>query len=86
MSNYETLNVSVAGTIGEIVLNRPDKLNALSTQLLREIIAAARWFDTQTAVKAVIIRGEGRVFSAGADLNDWRQAGRSTGNLGIRRL
>jgi enoyl-CoA hydratase/3-hydroxypropionyl-coenzyme A dehydratase len=49
-------------------LNRPDKLNPLSTATLEELVAAARWFDARPAVKVVVIAGNGRAFSAGADL------------------
>lgn len=82
---FETLQVSVDGAIGEIVLNRPKKLNALSSQLLQELIDATRWFDTQP-VKAVVIRGNGRVFSAGADISSFGQAAnpRTSGDLGRR--
>jgi enoyl-CoA hydratase/carnithine racemase len=65
---FETLLVEVDGGIGRLTLNRPDKLNPLSTQTLTEIAEAARWFDGQTGVKVVIVGGAGRAFSAGADL------------------
>ncbi|MGB1249681.1 MAG: enoyl-CoA hydratase/isomerase family protein [Candidatus Promineifilaceae bacterium] len=83
---FETLQVSVDGSIGEIVLNRPKKLNALSTQLLQELIDASRWFDTQEAVKVVVIKGNGRVFSAGADISSFGKATnpRAAGDLGRR--
>ena len=44
------------GAIGHLTLNRPEKLNPLSSRALSELAAAARWFDTQTAVKVVIVR------------------------------
>ena len=69
LPDFDTLAVSVDGAVGRLTLNRPDKLNPLSWQCLAEIAAAARWFDTQPAVKAVIVTGAGRAFSAGADLS-----------------
>lgn len=65
---FENLLVDTDGAIGRLVLNRPQKLNPLSTRTLEEIAAAARWFDSQPAVKVVIVSGAGRAFSAGADL------------------
>jgi enoyl-CoA hydratase/carnithine racemase len=65
---FETLLVEVDGPIGHLTLDRPDKLNPLSTATLGELAAAARWFDAQPGVKVVIVRGAGRAFSAGADL------------------
>ena len=72
---FETLEVSADGRIGTLVLNRPDRLNALSIQTLDEIAQAARWFDQQPDVRAVIVSGEGRAFSAGADLEGFPQPG-----------
>lgn len=65
---YETLTAEADGPIGRLTLNRPDKLNPLSTKALEEIAAAARGFEAQPDVKVVIVRGAGRAFSAGADL------------------
>ncbi|RLQ21379.1 enoyl-CoA hydratase/isomerase family protein [Seongchinamella sediminis] len=65
---YATLEVTAEGPIGRIWLNRPERLNALSTELLNELASAARYFDTQEQVKVVIVAGRGRAFSAGADL------------------
>ncbi len=48
MANFETLAVSVDDTIGRIQLNRPAQLNPLSTTCLRELVAAADWFDART--------------------------------------
>jgi enoyl-CoA hydratase/carnithine racemase len=63
-----TVNVAADGNRGSITLNRPEKLNPLSTQTLNELVAAARWFDARPEVKVVIVSGNGRAFSAGADL------------------
>jgi len=63
-----TLTASVDGRIGRLTLNRPDKLNPLSTACLDDLTAAAAWFDEQPEVRVVIVSGAGRAFSAGADL------------------
>lgn len=68
---FETLLVDADGSVGRLTLNRPDQLNPLSTTTLIEIAKAARWFDEQRDVKAVIVRGAGRAFSAGADLGSF---------------
>ncbi|OBA78370.1 enoyl-CoA hydratase [Mycobacterium sp. 1164966.3] len=62
------LEVKVDGPRGDITLNRPAKLNPLSTTALNELVAAARYFDTVSDVKVVVVAGNGRAFSAGADL------------------
>ena len=68
--NFETLSVEVRGSIGRLTLNRPERLNAMNSTMLRELADAAGWFDSQPAVRVVIVRGAGRAFSAGADLKD----------------
>jgi enoyl-CoA hydratase/3-hydroxypropionyl-coenzyme A dehydratase len=68
--NFETLVVEVDASIGRLTLNRPERLNAMNSTMLRELAEAARWFDTQPDVRVVIVSGTGRAFSAGADLKD----------------
>lgn len=64
--------------VAHLVLDRPDRLNALSGQLLRDVIAACRWLDDQADLKVVVVRGEGRAFSAGFDLDDFTAMDGST--------
>jgi enoyl-CoA hydratase/carnithine racemase len=63
-----TIEVSATGARGAITLNRPEKLNPLSTTTLQELVAAAEWLDEQPEVKVVVVGGAGRAFTAGADL------------------
>ena len=68
---FETLLAETEGAIGRLTLNRPEKLNPLSTKTLGELARAARWFDERPEVKVVIVSGAGRSFSAGADLGSF---------------
>ena len=68
MSEFTTIDVVGAGARGALTLNRPDKLNPLSSTTLAEIDDAARWFDRHPTIKVVVVSGNGRSFSAGADL------------------
>lgn len=65
---FDTIEARVDDERGELILNRPDQLNPLSSHTLNEIEAAARWFDTHDALKVVVVSGRGRAFSAGADV------------------
>ncbi len=65
---FSEIQVAVDGRRADITLNRPDKLNPLSTTALHELVDAARYLDTLAAVKVVVVAGQGRAFSAGADL------------------
>ena len=71
---FDTIAVEVTGDRGTLLLNRPDKLNPLSTQTLYELEAAARWFDSHHDLKVVIVSGAGRAMSAGADLGGFSGA------------
>ena len=66
---FETLLYSVEDGIATITLNRPEKLNAFNTRMMKEMIAAFDVTDADDAVRVVIVTGSGRAFCAGADLS-----------------
>lgn len=68
--NYETVIVSKDGMVGVITLNRPQALNALSTKMVAELIAALGEFEKDEGVRCVVIAGNDRAFSAGADIKE----------------
>ena len=70
MSEYETVNVHRYGAAATIELNRPDSLNAWNAQLGHDLLAAITRAAQDDEVRAVVITGAGRAFSAGADLRD----------------
>lgn len=57
------------GGVLQITLNRPDKLNALSSELLSELLQVLQSAQQDKAIKALLITGEGKAFCAGADIN-----------------
>lgn len=61
-----------AGAVGHLVLNRPDKLNALDAECVGLLAAAARVITATTEIRAVVVAGTGRAFCAGADLDAMR--------------
>jgi enoyl-CoA hydratase/carnithine racemase len=69
MSTYEQIRVDVADHIQTITLHRPEKLNAFTTQMMNELIAAFDEADRNDDVRVVIVTGAGRAFCAGADLS-----------------
>src|SRR3954451_6666882 len=70
MSEYETVNVHREGAAATIELNRPETLNAWNAQLGHDLLAAVTGVAEDEGVRAVVITGAGRAFSAGADLRD----------------
>jgi enoyl-CoA hydratase/carnithine racemase len=71
VTDAPAVRIEVDGAIGHLVLDRPRRLNALSRVLLRELIDACGELARVPELKVVIVRGEGRAFSAGFDLNDF---------------
>lgn len=71
MSTYNTLKTEQhASGVFQITLNRPERLNALSSELLDELHAALQAAQQDKSVKALLITGEGaKAFCAGADIN-----------------
>jgi 2-(1,2-epoxy-1,2-dihydrophenyl)acetyl-CoA isomerase len=70
----ETLRIDVEGQIGTLTLNRPKVLNAMSPELIGELVTAAAWLADRERVRALIVTGAGRAFSAGGDVT-WFKRG-----------
>ncbi|MGQ9721188.1 MAG: enoyl-CoA hydratase/isomerase family protein [Candidatus Jordarchaeum sp.] len=63
----DTIKIEKEAGIGKIILNRPDKRNAISSEMFMDIGEAARIVSDDDEVKVVILMGAGKVFSAGID-------------------
>jgi enoyl-CoA hydratase len=79
-TTYKTLQLSIVGHVAEVTINRPDKLNALSAQVLEDLRHLVAELREREDVRAVIVTGSGeKAFAAGADigelarLNDWEE-------------
>ncbi len=70
-TTYDNLLLQAEGPVAVITINRPDRLNALNTATLQELLQAAEALAADPAVRVVIITGAGkRAFIAGADINE----------------
>ena len=78
MAEYENVLMDRAGTddrVGIITLNRPEKLNALSQELLYDFDAALHDMEADHTIRVIVVKGAGRAFSAGYDLTPAQKTG-----------
>ena len=66
---YDNLVCTVSDHIATIELNRPDHMNALSTEMVHELIDVFTAIDTDPDVRVVVVTGRGRAYCVGADLS-----------------
>jgi enoyl-CoA hydratase/carnithine racemase len=69
----KTLKIEADGPIGTLTLNRPDAMNAMNPELIFELTVAASWLADRAPFRALIVTGEGRAFSAGGDVNWFKE-------------
>jgi enoyl-CoA hydratase/carnithine racemase len=79
-----TVQLGRAGAVAHLVLNRPERLNAIDAAMKRELHAALDALEADAGVNAIVISGAGRAFSSGMDLKD-DAAGSTQGVDGWRR-
>jgi enoyl-CoA hydratase len=70
---YETIRATAQDGVGHLQLHRPERLNALSAPMLREIGAAMTSFEQRDDVRVIVLSGAGKGFSSGFDLKDQMQ-------------
>jgi enoyl-CoA hydratase/carnithine racemase len=82
MTSFEQILYDVAEGVATVTLNRPDKLNAWTRQMEKEVQAAMARAEADEQVRVIIVTGAGRGFCAGADLQDLgKVAATSAGDL-----
>ncbi|MDF3313887.1 enoyl-CoA hydratase-related protein, partial [Rhodococcus sp. T2V] len=70
MTDYDTILLDRKGRVGIITLNRPKALNALNSELMREVVSAVDELEKDSAIGAILITGSDRAFAAGADIKE----------------
>ena len=78
--SYETIQVEMRGAVGVITLNRPDSLNALTTEVGQEFQAGVGELRERGA-RAIVITGAGRAFCAGGDLREMQKIAEREGKV-----
>lgn len=69
------ITLDIASAVATVTLNRPEKRNALTTEMLEQLGAYLDTVAADPTVRAVVIRGAGPAFSAGADITEWADPG-----------
>lgn len=72
MTDPTCIQIETHGPVGLIRLHRPQALNALNTQLMRELGAALTAFDADPAIGCMVLTGSERAFAAGADIKEMK--------------
>lgn len=73
--NFDDLDYSVVDQVATILLNRPDKKNAMANQTIQNIVSALKHADADETVRVIVITGAGDAFCAGGDFQDMFQSG-----------
>ena len=76
---YNTLKYELKDGLAFVTVNRPESLNALNTEVLKELYECFDAIDKDPEVKAVVVTGEGRSFVAGADISEMVNLGQEEG-------
>jgi enoyl-CoA hydratase/carnithine racemase len=67
------VSVSIEAPVATLTLNRPERLNALTAEMVDELLAALADIEQRPEIRAIVLTGAGRGFCAGADISGWDQ-------------
>ena len=68
---YETIIIeTVDNHVGVIILNRPDQMNTFSSQMADELVRALKKMDMEPDIRVILLKGAGKAFCAGIDINE----------------
>jgi len=69
---FENLQVNIGEDyVAELILNRPRQLNTFDTPMARELVRALRQLDEEPKARVIVLKGAGKAFCAGIDLNEF---------------
>ncbi len=76
MTDYKTVLVEKRGAVALVTLNRPDALNALNSEVLKELIEVFAAYDSDEGQRCLVLTGSGdKAFAAGADIKEMQPQG-----------
>jgi enoyl-CoA hydratase/carnithine racemase len=77
-----TLRIEIDDEIGTLTLDRPDAFNAMSPELIEELMTATAWLADRAPIRALVVTGAGAAFCAGGDVT-WFRKGMEEGDFDI---
>src|SRR3954453_14469179 len=75
MMSYETVLVEQRGAVVLVTLNRPQALNALNSEVLKDLIAVFAAYDQDDSQRCLVLTGSEKAFAAGADIKEMSDRG-----------
>ena len=78
MLKLKRIEIEIEDKLGTVWLNQPDIRNALNLATIEELIEAFKWLNTQKKLMIILIRGRGKSFCSGADIN-WMRNSHASG-------
>ncbi|MFP5330578.1 MAG: enoyl-CoA hydratase-related protein, partial [Alphaproteobacteria bacterium] len=76
MTDYKTILVEKRGAVTLVTINRPDALNALNSEVLKDLISAFAAYDADESQRCLVLTGSGeKAFAAGADIKEMQPQG-----------
>jgi methylglutaconyl-CoA hydratase len=69
MHDYSTIQVDIIHDVAYVILNRPEIRNAFNEKMISEITRVFRELEIEQSIRVIVLKGEGKSFCAGADLN-----------------
>jgi enoyl-CoA hydratase/carnithine racemase len=82
---YETIILERKDRIGYLTLNRPERANTISFQLMQDVVAAMEEIEADPEYRVLIVTGAGKHFCGGADLRDFAERARERASSGVER-
>jgi len=82
VKDYQTITLEIDEGAAIVTLNRPDKMNALNTQMRAEITDAVKTVSLEQLARVIVLTGNGKSFCSGQDLSD----GGNAANLDLERV
>lgn len=83
--SWNNIKLNVENDVATVTLSRPEKLNALTAEMIHELVEVLDQCDSNDDVKAIIVTGDGRAFCAGADISGGSESFADVNNDDARR-